>query len=381
MTNSSADPHAVVVKQARYRPVVAETPRSARARSCLNAQQVSRIDTGYRRPIRLARPHDSRAREPSPLARKLRGWRSRSCTAPPTLKLLSPPMPSRPLAFLTDPARDARDLRRCARRGATTTAPRDGATPLTLQQAEQTALRNQPNVRAAHGLQEAAEGRVEEARAGYLPQVDRDAEATSARPATSPPTRGVLPNDLTTAARAAHRDWRHGRPTPVIWNPKYNYFQLNAARQPAHLRLRPDQQQVARRRAPAATPPATTRAPRRCRRCSTFGAPTSPRARQPRPGGGRARRRCATRTSTWSRRRRSSAPAFSRTSTSPPCMTALANAKVQLVTARNNFAVAEAQLSQAMGVSVSEQLRALRRRDPAHRRARTATPAPLVAHG
>ena len=35
-------------------------------------------------------------------------------------------------------------------------------------------------------------------------------------------------------------------------------------------------------------------------------------------------------------------------------MTALANAKVQLVTAENNFAVAEAQLSQAMGVSVSE---------------------------
>ena len=35
--------------------------------------------------------------------------------------------------------------------------------------------------------------------------------------------------------------------------------------------------------------------------------------------------------------------------------TALANAKVQLVTARNNYAVAEAQLSQAMGVSVSEQ--------------------------
>ncbi len=34
--------------------------------------------------------------------------------------------------------------------------------------------------------------------------------------------------------------------------------------------------------------------------------------------------------------------------------TALANAKVQLVTARNNYAVAEAQLAQAMGVSVGD---------------------------
>ncbi len=48
-------------------------------------------------------------------------------------------------------------------------------------------------------------------------------------------------------------------------------------------------------------------------------------------------------------------------------LTALANAKVQLVTARNNYAVAEAQLSQAMGVSVSEPLRARRRRDAARR--------------
>jgi outer membrane protein len=43
---------------------------------------------------------------------------------------------------------------------------------LTLAQAEQNALRNQPTVREAVGQTEAAAGRVEEARAGYLPQVN-----------------------------------------------------------------------------------------------------------------------------------------------------------------------------------------------------------------
>ena len=41
---------------------------------------------------------------------------------------------------------------------------------LSLSQAEETALRHQPTLRQAHGQTEAAEGRVEEARAGYLPQ-------------------------------------------------------------------------------------------------------------------------------------------------------------------------------------------------------------------
>ena len=43
--------------------------------------------------------------------------------------------------------------------------------PLTLAQAEQTALRHQPTVRQAAGQTEAATGRVAEARAGYLPQL------------------------------------------------------------------------------------------------------------------------------------------------------------------------------------------------------------------
>jgi outer membrane protein len=46
---------------------------------------------------------------------------------------------------------------------------------LTLAQAEQNALRHQPTVRQAEGQTEAAAGRVEEARAGYLPQINASA--------------------------------------------------------------------------------------------------------------------------------------------------------------------------------------------------------------
>ncbi len=47
-----------------------------------------------------------------------------------------------------------------------TPAPR----PLTLSQAEENALHNQPSLRQAHAQTDAAQGRVEQARAGYLPQ-------------------------------------------------------------------------------------------------------------------------------------------------------------------------------------------------------------------
>ena len=52
-------------------------------------------------------------------------------------------------------------------------APPTPAGPaLSLAQAEQNALRHQPTVREAVGQTEAATGRVDEARAGYLPQVN-----------------------------------------------------------------------------------------------------------------------------------------------------------------------------------------------------------------
>jgi len=49
--------------------------------------------------------------------------------------------------------------------------PRPPAETLTLARAESEALRLQPTLRQARGQTEAAEGRVEQARAGYLPQV------------------------------------------------------------------------------------------------------------------------------------------------------------------------------------------------------------------
>jgi outer membrane protein len=50
-------------------------------------------------------------------------------------------------------------------------SPPPAGPSLTLAQAEQNALHNQPTLRQANGQTEAAAGRVEEARAGYLPQV------------------------------------------------------------------------------------------------------------------------------------------------------------------------------------------------------------------
>jgi outer membrane protein len=65
---------------------------------------------------------------------------------------------------------------------------------LTLGQAEQNAVRNQPTVRQAVGQTEAAAGRVEEARAGYLPQVtgtgtyERTTGNFAPHPGTLPPS-------------------------------------------------------------------------------------------------------------------------------------------------------------------------------------------------
>jgi outer membrane protein len=69
---------------------------------------------------------------------------------------------------------------------------------LTLAQAEQNALKHQPTVRQAEGQTEAAAGRVEEARAGYLPQVTGTGtyERTTGNYASRP---GAVPSNLMTA--------------------------------------------------------------------------------------------------------------------------------------------------------------------------------------
>jgi outer membrane protein len=82
---------------------------------------------------------------------------------------------------------------------------------LSLTEAEQNALRRQPSIRQARGQSEAAAGRVEEARAGYLPQVaasgtyERTTGNYALRPGALPPT--VTANGM-----------------PVSWTPAFNYW-------------------------------------------------------------------------------------------------------------------------------------------------------------
>ncbi len=227
-----------------------------------------------------------------------------------------------------------------------------GTTPLSLQQAEQTALQNQPNVRAAHGLQEAAEGRVEEARSGYLPQVTVTGsyERTTGNFATRP---GVLPTSLTTNGMGGGTGTAvMAGATPVSWDPKYNFFQLNVGAS----QLLYDFGQTSNRWAAAgASRDAATDNTR------TVGLQTLLNVRRAYFAARANRDLVAVAEETVRNQEKhvEQTQAFVRTGIQPDInlatvLTALANAKVQLVTAQNNFAVAEAQLSQAMGVSVNE---------------------------
>src|SRR5262249_26797204 len=74
---------------------------------------------------------------------------------------------------------------------------------LTLAEAEAAALHNQPSLTEARGQLEAAEGRVEEARAGYLPQLvgtaqyQRTTSNFQARPGLNNSTTSNTPNTPT----------------------------------------------------------------------------------------------------------------------------------------------------------------------------------------
>ncbi len=226
------------------------------------------------------------------------------------------------------------------------------ATPLSLQQAEQTALRNQPNVLAARGLQEAAEGRVEEARSGYLPQVTVTGsyERTTGNFATRP---GVLPQSLTTPGMGGSSGTMvMAAATPISWDPKYNFFQLNAGAS----QLLYDFGQTSNRWAAAG---ASRDAATDNTRTATLQTLVNVRRAYFAARANRDLVAVADETVRNQEKHVEQTQAFVRTGIQPDInlatvMTALANAKVQLVTARNNLAVAEAQLSQAMGVTVSE---------------------------
>jgi len=226
-----------------------------------------------------------------------------------------------------------------------------GTTPLSLQQAVQTALRNQPNVVAARGLQEAAEGRVEEARSGYLPQVTVTGsyERTTGNFATRP---GVLPTSLTSGMGGGTGTTVMAGATPISWDPKYNFFQLNAGAS----QLLYDFGQTSNRWAAAG---ASRDAAADNTHTATLQTLVNVRRAYFAARANRDLVAVAEETVSNQEKHVEQTQAFVRTGIQPDInlatvLTALANAKVQLVTARNNFAVAEAQLSQAMGVSVSE---------------------------
>jgi outer membrane protein len=90
---------------------------------------------------------------------------------------------------------------------------------LTLAQAEQNALKHQPTVRQAEGQTEAAAGRVEEARAGYLPQVAANGtyERTTGNYASRP---GTVPTNLMTMAGMMVT----APPPTISWTTTYNYW-------------------------------------------------------------------------------------------------------------------------------------------------------------
>src|SRR4051794_7747576 len=96
--------------------------------------------------------------------------------------------------------------------GAARAADAPAGEPLSLARAEELALRNQPSVRQAAGETEAAAGRVEQARAGYLPQINGSGiyERTTGNFAPRP---GALPqtivsgNGMTTTPMAAATIW------------------------------------------------------------------------------------------------------------------------------------------------------------------------------
>jgi outer membrane protein len=259
-------------------------------------------------------------------------------------------MSPRPLALLTIPLVMAGIFAGAS--GADDAGP--GATLLALRQAEQTALRNQPAMVQAQGLYEAANGRVEEARAGYLPQVTLSGsyERTTGNFATHPGAFPSSANNILNGAGGASGAGGMTGSSSSIWNPQYNYFQLNAGASQLIYDFGQTSNKIAsagasRDAAGANTRTATLQTLLNVRRAYFVA---------------RADRdlvAVAEETVRNQDKHVEQTQAFVRTGIQPDInlatvQTALANAKVQLVTARNNYAVAEAQLSQAMGVSVSE---------------------------
>jgi outer membrane protein len=225
--------------------------------------------------------------------------------------------------------------------GATTAGePTAHAERLTLADAEQNALRHQPNMLRAAGQTEAAEGRVEEARSGYLPQVNASGvyQRTTGNFAQRP---GVIPQSTATMA------------TPTWTSTTYNFFNFGLS---ASQLIYDFNQTADRWRAAAAS--------RNAARASQSEIETQTLLTVRRVYfQARAQRdliEVAEETVRNQQKHLEQIQQFVRAGIRPDidlatARTSLANARVQLVATTNNYEVAIAQLDQAMGLSTERQ--------------------------
>jgi outer membrane protein len=240
---------------------------------------------------------------------------------------------------------------------ATPDDPNAPVKPLTLGEAEATALRNQPTLTQARGLLEAAEGRVEESRAGYLPQVtlngtyERTTGNFAPRPGLLPSTAGTGGNGGTGTGTGGSTGSSGAAPSVVSWNPQFNYYILGAT---ATQLIYDFGQTSGRWRSSAASRDAAfdnTRTAEVQTLLNVRRAYFLVRAQHDLVA-------VADEAVRNQEKHVEQTRAFVKTGIQPDInlatvLTALANAKVQLVTAQNNYEVAEAQLAQAMGMPVA----------------------------
>lgn len=231
--------------------------------------------------------------------------------------------------------------------------------PLTLGAAETAALRNQPTLAQARGQLEAAEGRTEQARSGYLPQVTLGAtyQRTTGNFVSRP---GALPsaNNGSGGAGGGGSGGNAGGALsgysvpPVSWNPQFNYW--NASVNATQL-IYDFGQTVDRWRSAGAARDAAAENTRTTTVAALLGVRRAYFA-------ARAQRdlvKVAEEAVSNQERHVEQTRVFVRTGIQPDInlatvLTALANARVQLVNAQNSYAIAEAQLAQAMGVPVGQ---------------------------
>ncbi len=206
---------------------------------------------------------------------------------------------------------------------------------LTLADAEAAALRHQPLLAEAEGQVEAAEGRVEQARAGYLPQLSANGlfERTTANFAPRP---GFVTQTMVNSGTPA-----------VSWDPRYNYYQYGAT---ASQLIYDFGLTSGRWRSAAAARDAAVST----RRTAELQAVFSVRRAYFLARAQRDLVAVAQETVANQERHAEQTRAFVRAGIQPDIslatvLTALANAKVQLVNARANYEVSLAQLGQAMG--------------------------------